>query len=86
MKSRGEGHRVSRNVNENARSLLTEREHEVLVLYLRYLNAKKVARELGTKHQTVQNQLSSIEHKLGADSREHLVALTLSTGFAEKLG
>jgi DNA-binding CsgD family transcriptional regulator len=54
--------------------VLTAREHEVLVLYLRIINDKKVARELGTRPQTVRNQLASIQHKLGVCSRVELIS------------
>lgn len=59
-------------------ALLTPREREVLTLWLDGFNDKKVAARLGTKVQTVRNQIASIEHKLGARSREELVALTHS--------
>ena len=56
-------------------ALLTDREKEVLKLYLRLLNAKEVARELGTRPQTIRNQLASIERKLGVEGREELARL-----------
>jgi DNA-binding CsgD family transcriptional regulator len=58
-------------------STLTARELQVLQLYITCFNAKKVARLLGTKPQTVKNQLASIEHKLGVASREEMVAAAL---------
>jgi DNA-binding CsgD family transcriptional regulator len=57
---------------------LTAREREVLNLFLKLLNDKRVARQLGTRIQTVKNQLASIEHKLGVSSRGELIALALS--------
>lgn len=54
---------------------LTLREREVLSLYVKHsFNAKRVAKLLDTQPQTVRNQLTSIEHKLGVHSREELVA------------
>jgi len=65
-------------IDDSLLATLTPRESEVLTLWLDGFNDKKVARCLGTKVQTVRNQLASIEHKLGARSREELVALTHS--------
>jgi DNA-binding CsgD family transcriptional regulator len=60
--------------DEERLAWLTEREREVLVLYLELHNSKEVARRLGTQVQTVKNQLAAIEHKLGVDSREDMLA------------
>jgi DNA-binding CsgD family transcriptional regulator len=65
-------------LSDGAFAPLTRREREVLQLYLELLNAKKVARRLGTRAQTVRNQLAAIEHKLGLSSREELVAFAVA--------
>ena len=41
------------------------------------LNDKIVSRRLHTSIHTVRNQIASIEHKLGASSREELVKIVL---------
>jgi DNA-binding CsgD family transcriptional regulator len=61
-------------------ALLTDREREVLRLYVPSMNAKEVAHRLGTKVQTVRNQLASIEHKLGVEGREALIVFALKHG------
>jgi DNA-binding CsgD family transcriptional regulator len=58
---------------------LSAREREVLALYLKLLNPKAVASRLGTRPQTVRNQLASIEHKLGVRSTEELISKLLSS-------
>ncbi len=58
--------------------LITPREREVLSLYMIHFNDKKVAGVLGTRLQTVRNQLASIQHKLNADCRADLVAKVLA--------
>ena len=57
---------------------LSPREKEVVRLFLEELCDKRVARRLGTKPQTVRNQISSIEKKLGVESREELVICLLA--------
>jgi len=59
-------------------SALTPREREVLMRYVKCQNAKRVAYQLGTRPQTVKNQLSNIGHKLGVDSREGLLVYALT--------
>jgi DNA-binding CsgD family transcriptional regulator len=58
---------------------LTAREREVLAVWreVRFID-KQVARRLGTKARTVQNQLASISHKLGAQSRSDLAAMAVT--------
>jgi DNA-binding CsgD family transcriptional regulator len=58
---------------------LTEREREVLRTFVVLLNDKKVALHLGTKGQTVRNQINSILHKLNVSSRLELLALVHSS-------
>lgn len=53
---------------------LTERERVILRLYLECRNAKAIARRIGKSAQTVKNQLAAIQHKMGVDSREDLLA------------
>jgi len=65
----------------NLLALLTGREREVLRLYLESFNAKEVARRLGTRPQTVRNQLASIEQKVGVEGREELVASAMKIAF-----
>ena len=69
---------VPRNAIDSTFATLTSREWEVLQLYLCLLNDKKVAGRLGTKVQTVRNQLASIEHKLHVCSREELISVALT--------
>ena len=57
---------------------LTAREREVLCLYVDRRNPKEVACCLGTRTQTTKNQLATIEHKLGIDSREELLVFLFS--------
>lgn len=55
--------------------LLTEREREVLRLYLRTPNDKIIARLLKTTASTIRSHLSAIEKKAGVGSRGELLAL-----------
>jgi DNA-binding NarL/FixJ family response regulator len=57
---------------------LSPRERVVARLFLQELCDKKVARQLGTRPQTVRNQITSIEKKLGVESREELVLCLLA--------
>jgi DNA-binding CsgD family transcriptional regulator len=57
---------------------LTAGEREVLRLYFESISAKHVALRLGKRPQTVKNQLRAIEHKLGVDSREAMLAFVFS--------
>jgi len=59
-------------------SALTPREREVLKLYAECRNTKCIAQRLGTRPQTVRNQLARIEQKLGVDSREELLVCILT--------
>jgi len=54
---------------------LTPREVNVVSLFVKLFNDKTVARTLGTKQQTVRNQIASAMRKLNVHSREELVAL-----------
>jgi DNA-binding CsgD family transcriptional regulator len=66
-------------LNESERLVcLTAREREVLCLYVDHRNSKEVACCLGTRTQTIKNQLATIEHKLGVDSREDLLVFLFS--------
>ena len=56
---------------------LTEREREVLTRFLEHFNDKQVAKTLGTRQQTVRNQIRSIQIKLGEKSRAEMVAAAL---------
>ena len=58
-------------------SLLTQKEREVLSSFVELLDNKEIARTLGTKDQTVRNQLASIMRKLDLQSREELIAFIL---------
>jgi len=60
---------------------LTTRERDVLLLFMEHLSDKTVASRLGSSRQTVRNQLVSIRHKLGTESREELVAALLLSWF-----
>jgi DNA-binding NarL/FixJ family response regulator len=64
--------------NAGKLDLLSPRERDVVRLFLKDPCDKKVARLLGTKPQTVRNQISSIEKKLGVASREELVICLLA--------
>jgi DNA-binding CsgD family transcriptional regulator len=57
---------------------LSPREKEVVRLFLEEPCDKRVAKRLGTRPQTVRNQISSIEKKLGVESREELVICLLA--------
>ena len=57
---------------------LSPGEREVLRLYFESFNAKQVALRVGTRPQTVKNQLRAIERKLGVDSREAMLAFVFS--------
>jgi DNA-binding CsgD family transcriptional regulator len=56
---------------------LTAREQQVLMCYLQHLNETQAATHLGTKPQTVRNQLVSIRDKFNASSTEQLIAICL---------
>jgi DNA-binding NarL/FixJ family response regulator len=62
----------------NCLSMLTPRERKVLMMYVECQNAKRIAQRLGSRTQTVKNQLANIEHKLGVTSREELLVYVLS--------
>jgi DNA-binding NarL/FixJ family response regulator len=55
--------------------VLTDREWQVLWHFIASPNDKRVASSLGTRPQTVRNQLNSISHKLGVRSRVELAIL-----------
>ena len=57
---------------------LSPREKEVVRFFLEEPCDKRVAKRLGTRPQTVRNQISSIEKKLGVESREELVICLLA--------
>lgn len=57
---------------------LTPREREVLITFLALPNDKQIAFRLGTKIQTVRNQLGLIQSKLNVSSRAELAVLLLS--------
>jgi DNA-binding NarL/FixJ family response regulator len=63
--------------------LLSPRERDIARLFIEFPCDKKVARRLGTQPQTVRNQISSIEKKLGVDSREELVIFMLAVLHAQ---
>lgn len=62
----------------DAHPALTPREREVLLAFLAQPNDKQIALRLGTKVQTVRNQLSTIQPKLNVSSRAELAVLLLS--------
>jgi DNA-binding CsgD family transcriptional regulator len=64
--------------------LISNREREVLILFMKHLNDETVAGELGTSRQTVRNQVASMMRKLGLDSREELVATVLLSCFGSR--
>lgn len=55
--------------------MLTDREREVLVLVGEGLTDAAVAAQLGLSPRTVQSQMASARHKLGATNRQHAVEL-----------
>lgn len=57
---------------------LTSRERQVLLYFVKHRQDKEVAVQLGTKPQTVRNQIRSIMRKLGLRSRTDLMAVLLS--------
>jgi DNA-binding NarL/FixJ family response regulator len=61
-------------------SSLTQRERQVLIAYIASRDSKAVAGELGSKLQTVKNQLVSIRDKLGVECREDLIVFVLTAG------
>jgi DNA-binding NarL/FixJ family response regulator len=67
------------------RQRLSAREREVLVAFVRSLGTKPAAQQLGTRSQTVRNQLASIRAKLQARSPVELVVKVLVALFRERL-
>jgi DNA-binding NarL/FixJ family response regulator len=63
---------------------LTRREREVLRLFLERKNDKQIAQALGLRTQTVRNHISSIERKLGAQSRVEIAIIVLSEAQKKK--
>jgi len=57
---------------------ITPRERQVLTLYISLFNDKQVARRLGTRPQTVRNQIASIIRKMKVSNRIELIALMSS--------
>jgi len=66
--------------------LLTDREWEVLWRYIASPNDKRVASSLGTRPQTVRNQLNSISRKLGVQSRVELAILFVTAYYSGARG
>ncbi len=66
-------------------SRLTPREREVLALFIETCHDKKVAARLGISVQTVRNQIASIQHKLGVESREVLIKIASQTRASDTL-
>jgi DNA-binding CsgD family transcriptional regulator len=63
---------------------LTPREREVLITYIENPCQKRVAKILGTKEQTVRNQLASIVGKLEVGSREEMLILVLRSYYLSR--
>jgi DNA-binding NarL/FixJ family response regulator len=63
---------------------LSTRECEVLCAFLRCRQIKSVAQSLGTKGQTVRNQLANIRCKLGVQSQIDLISRVLLALFRER--
>jgi DNA-binding CsgD family transcriptional regulator len=60
---------------------LTEREREVLIVFVEEPSDKEVSLRLGTSVQTVRNQMVSIMRKLGVNSREAMIRVLLVAWF-----
>jgi DNA-binding NarL/FixJ family response regulator len=67
-------------------SSLSPRERQVLIAYIATRDSKAVAGELGSKLQTVKNQLASIRDKLGVECREDLIVFVLTAGHEADAG
>lgn len=65
---------------------LPSREREVLDLLIAGVIPKRIASRLGTKCQTVINQITRLREKFGADTREQLVIFVLHTMYQEANG
>lgn len=71
-------------------ALLTDREAEVLELFLAEASETRIAKRLGMALQTVRNHLGSIQKKLVVESRAELMRVALLAkmreDFLERLG
>jgi DNA-binding NarL/FixJ family response regulator len=66
-------------------SLLSSREVDVLELFLQFFSDKRVAARLGTRVQTVRNQVASIMQKLCVASRPEMVSVALLAWFSHRI-
>lgn len=60
---------------------LSPRERQIIVRFAEAQTDKRIAGALGTRVQTVRNQIASIARKLNTDSREQLRTLVLKAQF-----
>jgi two-component system nitrate/nitrite response regulator NarL len=67
-------------VNPVARTLLSERECEVLALVVQGCSNQEIGERLGIAHNTVKNHLRSILSKLGVKNRVQAVAYAVGHG------
>ena len=65
---------------------LPPRQRQVLDLLVDGHSPKRIAAKLGTKQQTVRNQIATLRDKLGVESPQQLVIVTLRTRFNEANG
>ena len=71
---------VTEDVNETERTLLNDREREVLGLLALGDSYPEIAAKLHLSPETVRNYTRSARAKLGARSRAHAITLALQTG------
>ncbi len=71
---------VERHPSEQARSLLTEREREVLGMVAMGRSSALIAASLGVSTSTVESHVRHCLDKLGARNRAHAIALGLREG------
>lgn len=60
---------------------LTEREQQIVALLIEGCRNREIAKEFGTREQTVKNQLTRIFEKTATRSRLELVLLAIRRGY-----
>lgn len=68
------------------RSLLTNREREILEYIAIGLSAKEIALELPIAPRTVERHIENIRLKMGARNRAHMVMLAIMSGLLKMSG
>jgi DNA-binding CsgD family transcriptional regulator len=67
----------------NGTPVLTPRERQIVEMLARGSTGEQIARELVLSPETVQKHVHNAKRKVGAETRAHLIALTLTRGLID---